>query len=125
MSFTVWVIAGLDSLSFDMKESTLTVIGDADPVCVANLLRKKFRCAEVVYAGTMPPPREPTLLLVTPALPLSSSCSSQTEMLSCVRSTVLFSMLGLFMQTSKVLSSMLGLFMQTRNIVATVPASLC
>jgi len=67
---SVTEIEGLDSLSFDMKESTLTVIGDADPVCVANLLRKKFRCAEVVYAGTMPPPREPkTPRVPTPAPP--------------------------------------------------------
>lgn len=38
----------------NMKENTLTVIGDADPVSVANLLRKKFKCAEVVSVGPVP-----------------------------------------------------------------------
>eukprot|EP00253_Pinus_taeda_P030233 PITA_30233 len=44
-------IEGIDSLSIDMKERTLTVIGDADPLCIANLLRTEFRCAKLLSAG--------------------------------------------------------------------------
>lgn len=51
---SVTKIEGIDSLTVNMKENTLTVTGDADPVCVANLLRKKFRCAEVVSVGPVP-----------------------------------------------------------------------
>lgn len=51
---SVTKIEGIDSLTVNMKENTLTVIGDADPVLVANLLRKKFRCAEVVSVGPVP-----------------------------------------------------------------------
>nr|ABK27066.1 unknown [Picea sitchensis] len=47
-------IEGIDSLSIDMKERTLTVIGDADPVGVANMLRTKFRCAKLLSAGPVP-----------------------------------------------------------------------
>jgi len=56
---SVTKIEGIDSLSIDMKQRTLTVIGDADPVGVANMLRKKFRCAKLISAGTVtaPPPR--------------------------------------------------------------------
>lgn len=48
---SVTKIEGIDSLTIDMKENTLTVIGDADPVCMSNLLRKKFRCAQLLSVG--------------------------------------------------------------------------
>jgi hypothetical protein len=54
--FNVWVIVGIDSLSINMKERTLTVIGDADPLSVANLIRTKFKCAKLLSAGPVPPP---------------------------------------------------------------------
>lgn len=56
---SVTKIEGIDSLSMNMKDSTLTVIGEADSVTVANMLRRKFRCAEMIYGGPMPPPPPP------------------------------------------------------------------
>lgn len=48
---SVTKIEGIDSLTINTKENTLTVIGDADPVCMSNLLRKKFRCAQLISVG--------------------------------------------------------------------------
>lgn len=48
---SVTKIEGIDSLTINMKENTLTVIGDADPVCMSNVLRKKFRCAQLISVG--------------------------------------------------------------------------
>nr|ACN41046.1 unknown [Picea sitchensis] len=53
-------IEGIDSLTINMKESTLTVIGDADPACMTMLLRKKFRCAQLVSFGPNPLPKPPS-----------------------------------------------------------------
>lgn len=41
-------IVGIDSLSINMEDCTLTVIGEADPVFVAKTLRRKFRGVEIV-----------------------------------------------------------------------------
>ncbi|XP_077247439.1 heavy metal-associated isoprenylated plant protein 39-like isoform X1 [Tasmannia lanceolata] len=47
--------SGIDSITIDMKEKKLTVIGDADPVYVVNKLRKAFR-TEILTIG---PAKEP------------------------------------------------------------------
>lgn len=49
-------IDGIDTVSINMKERTITVDGDADPVCIANQIRSKFKCARVVSYGPPPPP---------------------------------------------------------------------
>lgn len=54
---SVTKIEGIDSLTINIKESTLTVIGDADPTCMTNLLRKKFRCARLISFGAVPKPK--------------------------------------------------------------------
>lgn len=56
---SVTKIEGIDSLSINLKDNTLTVIGEADSVTVANMLRRKFRCAEMISGGPMPPPPPP------------------------------------------------------------------
>jgi len=56
---SVTKIEGIDSLEINMKDSTMTVIGEADSVSVANMLRRKFRCAEMITGGPMPPPPPP------------------------------------------------------------------
>ncbi|KAH9290516.1 hypothetical protein KI387_034633 [Taxus chinensis] len=52
---TVASIQGVESVQSDMKEQKITVIGDADPVCIINKLRK-FGQSELVSVG---PAKEP------------------------------------------------------------------
>jgi hypothetical protein len=52
---TVSGLSGIESISVDMKEKKLTVIGDVDPVEVVAKLRK-FWYAEIVTVG---PAKEP------------------------------------------------------------------
>ncbi|KAH9325073.1 hypothetical protein KI387_005251, partial [Taxus chinensis] len=52
---TVANIQGVESVQTDMKEQKITVIGDADPVFIANKLRK-FGRSEIVSVG---PAKEP------------------------------------------------------------------
>lgn len=52
---------GLDSISVDMKEQKLTVIGDMDPVAVVKKLRKNFY-AELVSVGPAKEPEKPKSL---------------------------------------------------------------
>lgn len=50
---------GIDKISINMRERTLTVVGDADPICIVNQIRKKFRCATLLPPPPPPPPSEP------------------------------------------------------------------
>ena len=51
------MFAGVESVAVDMKERKITVIGDADPVCVTVKLRK-FVFTEVVSVGYEKTPEE-------------------------------------------------------------------
>ncbi|GLJ39754.1 hypothetical protein SUGI_0812590 [Cryptomeria japonica] len=57
---SVTKIDGIDTISINMKERTITVDGDADPVCIANEIKRKFRCARLVSYGPPPPPPKPS-----------------------------------------------------------------
>lgn len=48
--------AGIDSISMDMKEKKLTIIGTVDPVNVVSKLRKYWPTADLVAVG---PAKEP------------------------------------------------------------------
>ncbi|ESW32100.1 hypothetical protein PHAVU_002G292900 [Phaseolus vulgaris] len=48
-------LSGIDSISMDMKEKKLTVVGDIDPVSVVSKLRKSWH-TEIVTVG---PAKEP------------------------------------------------------------------
>ncbi|XP_077247446.1 heavy metal-associated isoprenylated plant protein 39-like [Tasmannia lanceolata] len=48
-------LSGIDSISMDMKDQKLTVIGDVDPVNVVSKLRKAWR-TDIVSVG---PAKEP------------------------------------------------------------------
>ncbi|KAG6742240.1 hypothetical protein POTOM_055530 [Populus tomentosa] len=48
-------LSGVDSMSIDMKEQKLTVVGDIDPVLIVAKLRK-LCCTEIVTVG---PAKEP------------------------------------------------------------------
>lgn len=48
-------LAGVHSISMEMKDQKLTVIGDIDPVCIVAKLRK-LCCTEIV---TVEPAKEP------------------------------------------------------------------
>ncbi|KAM7531335.1 hypothetical protein LguiB_034745 [Lonicera macranthoides] len=48
-------IPGIESITMDMKDKKLTVVGDVDPVCVVSKLRKSFH-AEILSVG---PAKEP------------------------------------------------------------------
>nr|TKS15500.1 uncharacterized protein D5086_0000031950 [Populus alba] len=48
-------LSGVDSMSMDMKEQKLTVVGDIDPVLIVAKLRK-LCCTEIVTVG---PAKEP------------------------------------------------------------------
>lgn len=52
---TVAGIKGVDSIAFDEKDTKITVIGEADPVCLTASLRK-FGFADLVSVG---PSKEP------------------------------------------------------------------
>jgi len=52
---TVSTLSGIDSLSIDMKEKKLTVIGTVDPISVVNKLRK-FWPTDMILVG---PAKEP------------------------------------------------------------------
>ncbi|KAJ6752632.1 COPPER TRANSPORT PROTEIN FAMILY-RELATED [Salix koriyanagi] len=52
---TVSSLPGVDSISMDMKDQKLTVIGDIDPVDIVAKLRKMC-CTEIVTVG---PAKEP------------------------------------------------------------------
>ncbi|XP_061947000.1 heavy metal-associated isoprenylated plant protein 39-like [Populus nigra] len=52
---TVSGLSGVDSVSIDMKDKKMTVIGDIDPVCVVAKLRKLCH-TEIVTVG---PAKEP------------------------------------------------------------------
>ncbi|CAO2838749.1 unnamed protein product [Amaranthus hypochondriacus] len=51
-------ISGLDSISMDMKEKKLTVIGDMDPVAVVKKLRKTYY-TEILSIGPAKEPEKP------------------------------------------------------------------
>lgn len=48
-------LSGIDSISMDMKEKKLTVIGNVDPIEIVNKLRKTWHTV-IVSVG---PPKEP------------------------------------------------------------------
>lgn len=48
-------VSGVDSISMDMKDKKLTVIGDVDPVDIVSKLRK-ICCADILSVG---PAKEP------------------------------------------------------------------
>ncbi|KAH9315927.1 hypothetical protein KI387_024554, partial [Taxus chinensis] len=52
-------IDGIDSISIDMKEKTLTVVGEADPADLVKEITKKFPCARLISFGPPPPPSPP------------------------------------------------------------------
>nr|ABR17371.1 unknown [Picea sitchensis] len=47
---TVAGIEGVDSITFDEKDNKITVIGDADPVCLTASLRR-FVSTDLVSVG--------------------------------------------------------------------------
>ncbi|XP_021726838.1 heavy metal-associated isoprenylated plant protein 39-like [Chenopodium quinoa] len=51
-------IPGLDSISMNMKEKKLTVIGDMDPVAVVKKLRKNYY-TDIVTVGPAKEPEKP------------------------------------------------------------------
>ncbi|XAR61729.1 Inositol-pentakisphosphate 2-kinase [Bertholletia excelsa] len=44
-------IEGIDSIVLDPSKNTVTVIGEADPVCIINKVRKFRKCAEIKSVG--------------------------------------------------------------------------
>ncbi|XP_020579077.1 heavy metal-associated isoprenylated plant protein 39-like [Phalaenopsis equestris] len=51
----VSTLPGIDSISVDMKERKMTVMGDVDPIDIVKKLRKSWK-AELFSVG--PPPKE-------------------------------------------------------------------
>lgn len=49
------MFGGVNSISMDMKEKKMTVIGEVDPICMVRKLRK-FRQTEIISVG--PPKAE-------------------------------------------------------------------
>lgn len=54
---TVAGVEGVVSVAADWKEQKMTVIGDADPVCLTASLRK-FGCAELMSVGSSKEPEK-------------------------------------------------------------------
>ncbi|KAL9237346.1 hypothetical protein vseg_011906 [Gypsophila vaccaria] len=50
-------LSGLDSLSMDMKEKKLTLIGDIDPVIIVSKLRKVYE-TELISVGPVKEPEK-------------------------------------------------------------------
>ena len=55
MTFVLQIPTGIDSISIDMKEKKLTVIGSVDPVDIVSKLKKKWY-TEILSVG---PAKEP------------------------------------------------------------------
>ena len=55
LSVLGWKFAGVDSISMDMKDRKLTVIGDIDAVCIVGKLRKICH-TDIISVG---PAKEP------------------------------------------------------------------
>ncbi|XP_074324232.1 uncharacterized protein LOC141661145 isoform X1 [Apium graveolens] len=53
---TVSTLPGIDTISIDMKDKKLTVIGTVDPVSVVSKLRKFWRSTDIISVG---PAKEP------------------------------------------------------------------
>eukprot|EP01018_Ginkgo_biloba_P029079 Gb_15541 [translate_table: standard] len=64
-------VKGVDDVSINMEENTLTVIGDADPVLLTRRIRKKFKNAQLV--ATQPAKEEKKKSEETPQTMYESS----------------------------------------------------
>ncbi|GMH21722.1 hypothetical protein Nepgr_023564 [Nepenthes gracilis] len=53
---TVATLPGIDSITMDMKERKLTVVGTVDPIYVVSKLRKLWPTTEIILVG---PAKEP------------------------------------------------------------------
>ncbi|KAK9292042.1 hypothetical protein L1049_019996 [Liquidambar formosana] len=51
-------LTGINEISVDGEKGTLTVIGDADPVCIVKQIRKMGKLAEIITVGPPKPPPE-------------------------------------------------------------------
>ncbi|XP_021764872.1 heavy metal-associated isoprenylated plant protein 39-like [Chenopodium quinoa] len=61
-------ILGIDSISMDMKEKKLTVVGEMDPVDVMKKLRKKYS-AKIISVGPAKEPEKPKEVTKKPVKP--------------------------------------------------------
>eukprot|EP01018_Ginkgo_biloba_P034117 Gb_05060 [translate_table: standard] len=55
---TVAGVEGVESVAIDAKENKITVIGEADPVCLAKKLRK-FGCTELISVAEKKEEKKP------------------------------------------------------------------
>eukprot|EP01018_Ginkgo_biloba_P034313 Gb_38465 [translate_table: standard] len=55
---TVAGVEGVESVAIDVKENKITVIGEADPVCLASKLRK-FGCTELISVAEKKEEKKP------------------------------------------------------------------
>ncbi|PSS31319.1 Heavy metal-associated isoprenylated plant protein, partial [Actinidia chinensis var. chinensis] len=46
-------IEGINSIVLDPAKSTVTVVGEADPVCIINKVRKFRKCAQIMTTGPL------------------------------------------------------------------------
>ncbi|XP_030529540.1 heavy metal-associated isoprenylated plant protein 2 [Rhodamnia argentea] len=81
-------LEGINELSMDVAKGTLTVIGDADPVCIITCLRKKCgRCAEIQTVGPpkpeKPKPKCPSPCRLPPCRPYPYSSCCEYEANAC------------------------------------------
>ncbi|XAR61728.1 hypothetical protein NMG60_11016231 [Bertholletia excelsa] len=53
-------IEGIDSIVLDPSKNTVTVIGEADPVCIINRVRKFRKCAEIKSVGPSKEEKDPS-----------------------------------------------------------------
>ncbi|XP_058084015.1 uncharacterized protein LOC131231731 [Magnolia sinica] len=70
-------LSGINELAVDDEKGTLTVIGDVDPVCVANRLKKMGKLIEIISIGPAKPPdkpKPPEKGKTDPKPPLPSCC---------------------------------------------------
>ncbi|XAR52775.1 hypothetical protein NMG60_11021028 [Bertholletia excelsa] len=54
----VTAVRGIDQVSVDRENDTVTVLGDADPVMVASRIRKVGKVAEIISVGAPKPPEK-------------------------------------------------------------------
>ncbi|XP_058084017.1 heavy metal-associated isoprenylated plant protein 43-like [Magnolia sinica] len=70
-------LSGINELAVDDEKGTLTVIGDVDPMCVANRLKKMGKLIEIISIGPAKPPdkpKPPEKEKTDPKPPLPSCC---------------------------------------------------
>ncbi|KAK9265741.1 hypothetical protein L1049_025335 [Liquidambar formosana] len=72
-------LTGIDQISVDGEKGTLTVIGDADTVCIVKQIRKMGKVAAIISVG---PPKPPEPAKPKPPEPPLPPCCNDCQLVA-------------------------------------------